>query len=243
MPDGGTITISAQNVSISLNDHLYLKNGDYVRISIKDQGIGIPKNILPHIFDPFFTTKATGNGLGLASCYSIIKRHNGAIEVESEPGEGSTFHIYLPSAIKEEISSDIMTNANHEGSGTFLVLDDQDFMRDTIGGMLKFMGYTVVCKDNGKDVVEYITAEFKSGRKLSGIILDLTIPGGMGGKETMEEIKKLHPKVTVFAMSGYAEDPIIADPVKYGFTASICKPFKKSELAELLNKYLETNKS
>jgi PAS domain S-box-containing protein len=243
MPDGGTITISAQNVSISLNNHLYLKNGDYVRISIKDQGIGIPKNILPHIFDPFFTTKATGNGLGLASCYSIIKRHNGAIEVESEPGEGSTFHIYLPSAIKEEISSDIMTNANHEGSGTFLVLDDQDFMRDTIGGMLKFMGYTVVCKDNGKDVVEYITAEFKSGRKLSGIILDLTIPGGMGGKETMEEIKKLHPKVTVFAMSGYAEDPIIADPVKYGFTASICKPFKKSELAELLNKYLETNKS
>jgi PAS domain S-box-containing protein len=240
MPDGGTIEVSARNVTIPSNNHLYLKNGDYVRISIKDDGVGIPQSILPHIFDPFFTTKATGNGLGLASCYSIIKRHNGAIEAQSEAGEGSTFHIYLPSVICEEISSDLMTQARHEGSGTFLVLDDQEFMRDTVGGMLGLMGYTVVCKDNGKDIVEYVTAELKSERKLSGIILDLTIPGGMGGKETLEEIVKLNVKVAVFAMSGYADDPIMADPVKYGFTASICKPFKMPELAELLNRHFKT---
>jgi PAS domain S-box-containing protein len=240
MPDGGTIGISAQNVNFPTNNHLYLKNGNYVRISIKDHGVGIPGNILPHIFDPFFTTKSTGNGLGLASCQSIIQRHNGTIEVESVPGEGSTFHIYLPSVIGEEISAVIKTPATHKGSGTFVVMDDQEFMRDAIGGMLSLMGYTVVCKDNGKDVVEYVAAELKSGNKLTGIILDLTIPGGAGGKETMEEIAKVNPGLAVFAMSGYAEDPIIADPGTFGFTASICKPFKIPDLAEMLNKYLKT---
>lgn len=238
MPVGGTIYLAARNFNVSGNEHPTLAKGDYVRLSIKDCGVGIPKDLISKIFDPFFTTKAKGHGLGLATCYSIVKRHGGFIDVESEQGKGSTFHVFLP-AIPGSVLSDCETlTSGHKGSGTFLVMDDEEVIRETLQNMLVSLGYSVVCKENGNDAVEFVIEEMVQGRNVSGAIFDLTVPGGMGGKVAVEEIRKLHSVTPVFVSSGYAEDPIMKDPAKYGFTASICKPFRKAELIEVLNKFI-----
>jgi PAS domain S-box-containing protein len=239
MPDGGTILLSATNLHISPNGHLQLPDGEYVRISIKDTGIGMPKEILPRIFDPFYTTKATGHGLGLASCYSIIKRHGGCIDVESEPGNGSTFHVYLPAAETDLSTAAEASPAVHKGNGTFLVMDDEEVMLETLRDMLELLGYTVVCRTSGKEAIEFVASEKLAKRDIAGMIFDLTIPGGMGGREAIDEIRKINRNTPVFVTSGYAEDPVMADPGKYGFTASIRKPFRKSELTEMLSTCLK----
>jgi len=242
MPDGGTIAVAAANVGIAHNEHPPLADGDYVKISIKDSGIGMPREILPRIFDPFYTTKITGHGLGLASCYSIIKRHGGCIDVESQPGKGSTFHVYLPAIVDSVSSSSEVSSSMHRGTGTFLVMDDEDVIRDTIREMLRHFGYAVVCKQNGKEALDFALAEIDAKREIAGMIFDLTIPGGMGGKEIIGEIKRMCPGTPVYVTSGYAEDPIMANPIEYGFTASIRKPFRKAELSEMLNIYLNKKK-
>jgi len=242
MPDGGTIALTAENIKVSENEHPPLTIGDYVRISIKDSGVGMPKEMQPRIFDPFYTTKATGHGLGLASCYSIVKRHGGCIEVESEPGNGSTFHLYLP-ASKDSISSSAEAfKSPHTGVGTFLVMDDEKVMQETFQDMLEAFGYTVLCTKDGREAIDFLSSELTSGRVVAGMFFDLTIPGGMGGKETIGEIRKINPRAPVFVTSGYAEDPIMANPTDYGFTASICKPFRKTELSEILNRYMRPKK-
>jgi two-component system, cell cycle sensor histidine kinase and response regulator CckA len=236
MPAGGTVEIAAKNISFGENEHPILQKGNYVKVSIKDHGIGISKKLLPNIFDPFFTTKPKGHGLGLATCYSIINRHGGAIEVESELDQGSTFHLYLPASTEPISFPEGKPEKGHRGSGTVLVMDDEEVIRETIGDMLVSLGYTVVSKDNGQDAIDFFAAEVKADRKMAAMIFDLTIPGGVGGREAIMEIRKLDADIPVFVASGYAEDPVIANPAKYGFTASICKPFNKRELIELLNK-------
>ncbi len=238
MPNGGTITISAENVCLRAKRYGQLPSGDYVLISINDSGIGIPPDILPRIFDPFYTTKATGHGLGLATCFSIIDRHGGCIDVESEQGKGSTFRVILPASKGSVSASKPRKTKKHSGSGTFLIMDDEEVMQQMIGDMLTLIGYTVVCKISGQEAIEYFTAENKKKRKLAGMIFDLTIPGGMGGKEAVREIRKICSKTPIFVSSGYAEDPVMSSPTDYGFTASICKPFRKTELAAMLNKYM-----
>jgi PAS domain S-box-containing protein len=237
MPGGGAITISAKNIVLEIHEHFTLAPGDYVKISISDSGIGIPKEIVPRIFDPFYSTKTKGHGLGLTTCYSIINRHGGAIDVESEQGKGSTFHIYLPASKKSGIVN-APSVVRHTGSGTIIVMDDEEVMRDSIRKMLEKLGYSVECKNNGKEVVEFFLNVTKNKHDISGLILDLTVPGGMGGKEAIAEIRKLNAKIPVFVTSGYADDPIIKNPAEYGFTASICKPFRKFELAEMFEKHL-----
>ena len=239
MPSGGTIEVSARNVCFAEKQHAALTAGNYLKISIKDTGIGMPKEILPRIFDPFYTTKPTGHGLGLATCYSIVNRHGGCIDVESEPGKGSTFHIFLPAVVGSDSISAKETLAKHQGNGTFLIMDDKEEIRDSMGNMLGAMGYTVVGKENGKDAIDFVTTEIKAQRKIKGMIFDLTIPGGMGGKEAIAEIRKLCPETPVFVASGYADDLVMANPEDYGFTASICKPFTIIELAEMLNKFMK----
>ncbi len=242
MPVGGTIELAARNTTLDEKEHPLLKKGNYVKISIKDTGIGIPKELLSRIFDPFFTTKPKGHGLGLATCYSIIKRHSGVIDVDSEPGKGSTFHVYLPASMGE-VSSDTKKSTNkYKGTGTFLVMDDEEVMREAISDMLGSFGYTVVCKENGREAVDYFTGEIEDKRKVAGMIFDLTVPGGMGGQAAVAEIRKLNTEIPVFVASGYADDPVIKEPAEYGFTASICKPSRKTELMEMLGKYLQPNK-
>jgi PAS domain S-box-containing protein len=241
MPDGGVIEITATNRSFSEKDHPPLAKGDYVKVSIKDFGIGIPKEIMPRIFDPFYTTKIKGHGLGLATSYSIINRHGGCIDVESEPGKGSTFHVYLP-ASSEAVVSDAATASRHKGSGTIIVMDDEEVVRDTFRQMLELLGYTVICKHNGRAAVDFFISE-TAKRRFAAMIFDLTIPGDMGGMEAVAEIRKLDagaPKLPIFVSSGYADNSVMKNPVEYGFTASISKPFTIADLSEMLNKYLKT---
>ncbi len=241
MPGGGTIDVKVKNISLGEREHITLHAGKYVKISINDSGIGIPKEILPRIFDPFYSTKAKGHGLGLTTSYSIINRHGGAIDVESEPGKGSTFHVYLPASPQSgsETTTSIVT---HKGSGTIIVMDDEEVIRDTIKKMLEILGYSVVCKNDGRAALECFFEEIKAQRTITGLILDLTVQGGMGGKEAVIEIRKMSAKIPVFVVSGYADDPIMKNPKDYGFTASICKPFRKIELAEMLEKHLKKSR-
>ena len=239
MPLGGSIALQANNMTLDADEHPVLAKGEYVKISIRDTGIGIPKEILPRIFDPFFTTKTKGHGLGLATCYSIIRRHGGAIDVESEPGKGSTFHIYLPAAHDSVLSLKQEVAVLHKGSGRVLVMDDEAVIRATVGDMLVSCGYSAVFCDNGKDAAALFVAEINARRPMAAVLLDLTIPGGMGGREAVAEIRKIDAEIPVFVVSGYAEDPVMANPADYGFTASICKPFRKSDLSGMLNKYMK----
>lgn len=239
MPEGGTVEITAENIQMSAESHATLPGGDYVKIAFKDHGIGIPREILPKIFDPFFTTKTRGQGLGLATSYSIVNRHDGCIEVESEPGKGSTFTIYLPASLGTASSPISSTMSIHHGTGLVLVMDDEEVVRDTVGSMLKAMGYEVHYAAYSEEALALFKRKCMENSRFTALILDLTIPGGPGGKETIHEIREIDTDVPAFVASGYTNDPIMANPGAYGFNDSIKKPFRKGELSELLNKHLK----
>jgi PAS domain S-box-containing protein len=238
MPSGSVIEISAANVSFVKKAHPILPAGNYVKISIRDHGTGMSKELLPRIFDPFFTTKSTGHGLGLATTFSIVKRHGGTIEVESEPGTGSVFHVILPAASDPVAAPHRKTPVSFEGSGLFLVMDDEEVIREVTRTMLESMGFEVCCTMNGREAIALFKTEMTKGNSIAGAIFDLTVPGAMGGKEAAATLRKLGFDTPLFASSGHADDPIIASPEKFGFTGSICKPFRKSDLTELLRKHL-----
>jgi PAS domain S-box-containing protein len=238
MPAGGTIDVSARNVSFADDQHVVLPAGRYLRISITDHGIGIPRDYLPRIFDPFFTTKQKGHGLGLATCYSIVTRHGGCIEVDSEPGQGSTFRIFLPAASRADAAGTPPSPTRHRGHGTFVVMDDEEVILDMVSGLLRKLGYEVVCFKDGREVLEFYANALESHREIAAMIFDLTIPGRMGGKETIREVCKLGGAPPVFVASGYADDPVMAHPRDYGFTGSIAKPFTSRELSQLLETHL-----
>lgn len=241
MPTGGHIEVSAENVAFGNEEHPVLAAGMYAKISIKDHGIGIPHDLLPHIFDPFFTTKSRGHGLGLATCFSIVKRHGGIIDVDSEPGAGSTFHIYLPAANGDEPVEVAAAEVIHHGSGCIIVMDDEDVILDIGRKMLATFGYTVQCAANGNDALDWYHRLVVSGTHIAGVILDLTVPGSMGGIETVRELRKMDKNIPVFVSSGYADDPVMQYPAEYGFTASISKPFVRKELAKMLSGYIGGN--
>jgi CheY-like chemotaxis protein len=238
MPDGGTIEIRAVNADLTGQDHSELRLEKYVEISVKDTGIGMPGEMLSRIFEPFYTTKPKGHGLGLATSYSIVRRHDGIIEVESEPGRGSIFRIYLPASPAPAGNAGLTSAVPYRGAGTVIIMDDEESMLEVSSEMLKSMGYRVICVKNGADAINaFISSSSRKG-EIAGMIFDLTIPGGMGGKEAISEIRKRDPDIPVFVASGYAEDPIMSDPAAYGFTASLTKPFRLIELSGIFRKYL-----
>jgi PAS domain S-box-containing protein len=234
MPLGGAIEVTARNVT--KKEPASLPAGEYVEIAIKDSGIGIPREILPRIFDPFFTTKTKGHGLGLATCYSIVNRHGGCIEVESEPGRGSTFHLLLPASAETVATSAKETTITHRGSGTIVVMDDEEVIRFSTKAILGILGYTAVLKKEGREVIDFFADEIRANRPVVAMIFDITIPGGMGGLATIVEIRKMSADIPVFVASGYSNDPVMAHPVEYGFTASIRKPFRVSDVAAMLER-------
>ncbi len=238
MPNGGIIQITAANIHETQNAHPGLQNNKYVKISIKDEGTGIPDNLIPHIFDPFYTTKTQGHGLGLATSYSIMEKHDGLIEVESKPGVGTTFHLYLPATTSKDNQTRQNSISLHRGSETFVIMDDEPALLKTMKFMLTSFGYEVICHQEGSKLTEFYQQALADNLKIKAMIFDLTIPGGMGGKETVAQIRKLNQEIPIFVSSGYSDNPVIANPEKYGFTDSISKPFRLKELSRLLNKYL-----
>jgi len=240
MPTGGTIEITLENISVTPKDSLSMKDGKYIKISISDMGVGIPKDVLKQVFDPFFSTKQQGNGLGLATCYSIIQNHDGYIDVKSEVGKGSTFYIYLPASQNKQVLDSDEDLAVHKGDGSIIIMDDEDFMREIVGNMICEMGYSVIESKSGEEAIELSREAFQKGVTIRGALFDLTIPGGMGGKEAVILFREIYPDIPVFASSGFSEDPTMAKPNDFGFTDSIRKPYKEKELIELFKKYIKT---
>jgi CheY-like chemotaxis protein len=215
-----------------------------VIVTIEDNGMGIPAEALPRIFDPFFTTKETGRGLGLSTCHSIIRRHDGAITAESTPGKGSTFRLILPAAhASGEAAAHGQTTAEHRGGGKVLVMDDEKVVRDVFSGMLKSLGYSVVTVGDGAAAVDEFAKHSESSERFRAVLLDLTIPGAMGGKEAAQKLRSIDDSIPLIVTSGYAEDPVMADPAAYGFDASLRKPFAKSDLSTLLETHAKRKRN
>jgi PAS domain S-box/PAS domain S-box/PAS domain S-box len=235
MSGGGALRISARNARLREHEAAALPAGDYVVVSVEDTGAGIPAEVLSKIFDPFYTTKEQGRGLGLSTCHSIMRRHEGAITAESTVGQGSTFRLYLP-ATRAPSSGDAQEKpaARRGGGGRVLVMDDEKAVLHIFVGMLTSLGYSVETVADGDAAVELFASERKAGRPFCAAILDLTIPGGMGGQEAGQALRALDGDVQLFVTSGYAEDPAMAAPAAHGFRASLRKPFSRAELSELL---------
>lgn len=237
MPGGGVIRIAAQNVRIShdtLGQQIPLPAGNYIEITVQDQGIGIPKEYLSRIFDPYFTTKQQGNGLGLAVSYSIIRNHDGYVIVESELGVGSTFSIYLPSSLKDISRTETETIQMPTSKLKVLVMDDQELIVELIHDLLTEEGHAAVtAKDGVEAIARYLEAK-ESGQPFDVVIMDLTIPGGMGGKETMQRLLEIDSHTRAIVSSGYSNDPITANYKNYGFAAVVAKPFDLDELLQVI---------
>jgi two-component system, cell cycle sensor histidine kinase and response regulator CckA len=238
MSEGGEITISAENFIVQDNSTLPLVKGNYIRIAIKDQGPGIAREHISKIFDPFFTTKTKGSGLGLATCFSIIQKHEGFIDVETELEKGSTFFLYLP--ISKTQAETVITNITtvYKGKGRILIMDDEEFIREIAKETLKNLGYEAILATCGEDAISLVKYSIVEQKPFDAVILDLTVIGAMGGKETIKKIRELDPNIKAVVSSGYSNDPVMADPQAFGFLNKIKKPYLKQELAEVLFRVL-----
>ncbi|MCG2771502.1 MAG: ATP-binding protein, partial [Desulfobacterales bacterium] len=238
MPTGGTIKVWAENLTLGTESGLPLSAGRYIKISVRDQGMGIPADHLPKIFDPYFTTKQKGSGLGLASAYAIIKKHHGHIAVESKQGVGTTFDIYLPAVEQQATPQPAEDRELLVGTGKILVMDDEDMVREVLGRLLARLGYEAEFAGDGGEAIEMFVQAHGSEQAFAAVILDLTVPGGMGGKETLARLLEIDPLVKAVVSSGYSDDPVMADFQKYGFSGVIAKPYRISELGKILHQVI-----
>jgi PAS domain S-box-containing protein len=239
MPKGGVIKVGARNIDIEPKSVLPLKAGKYVKIYIEDNGIGIQKEYLQKVFDPYFTTKQKGSGLGLATSYSIIKKHNGHIAVDSEVSVGTTFYIYLPAESKKEFPKEIVLEEGNISTGLkILVMDDQEIIRELTQAILGDLGHKVTVANDGLEAIENCRLAKELDDPYDVVIMDLTIPGGMGGKEAIISLLEIAPEIKVIVSSGYSNDPVLSDYEQYGFSGFIAKPYRNKELIEVLQKVM-----
>ncbi len=239
MPEGGTLAVKAYNVTISDEDTLPILEGRYVVVSITDEGEGIPPENVEKIFDPFFTTKQKGSGLGLSISYSIIKNHDGYIEVRSKVGIGTTFLIYLPLSGSGAVSKNgTLVKKQAGGRGKILVMDDEEAIREVAQTMLVGLGYEVETARDGQEAVDKFKKAIEIKRPFDLVIMDLTIKGGMGGVQTLGCLQEIEPSVRAVVSSGYSNDPIMADHRAHGFVGVLIKPYRVANLAEVLNSAL-----
>jgi CheY-like chemotaxis protein len=240
MPDGGIIAVRAENVILDSESAaaLPLRPGGYVKLTISDQGIGIPPEHLSKIFDPYFTTKQKGSGLGLATAYSITQKHDGYITVESRLGAGTTFTILLPASLKQTAS--VAKGEGHpvRGRGRILVMDDEALIRDVVGQMLEFIGYEPDFARDGAEAIERYRIAKESGRPFSAVIADLTIAGGMGGREAIKKLLELDPNAKAIVSSGYSNNPVMANYRQFGFSGVVAKPYEIQKLSDEIYKVI-----
>ncbi len=239
MPEGGTVWVEGENLVATNNQPLPAGSDKYVKLTIRDQGIGIPEEHLHKIFDPYFTTKQKGSGLGLATAYSIVKNHGGLLTVESRLGEGTAFYIYLP-AFPERTPREVR-RSNHQkqtiagtAQGRVLLMDDEPAIRSSVRRMLQRIGYEVVVAENGAEAIRCYSEAVEAGQPFDAVLLDLTIPGGMGGKETIQRLREVDRDVRAIVSSGYSNDPIMAEFENYGFKGVIAKPYEFDTLRRVL---------
>ena len=239
MPDGGTITITAENVILDSAHTPPLTAGNYIKVTFTDTGCGIAAGDQKKIFDPYFTTKSSGNGLGLASVYSIISKHGGQITVRSTVGRGTTFDILLPASSLNMAEAETETTAMEAGEhNSLLVMDDEEVLRELASEMLSALGYQVQTCSNGSEAIALYTAARAAGTPFSAVIMDLTVPGGMGGKEAAKHILKVDPQARLVVSSGYSNDPVMDDYARFGFCATIVKPYSMDDIAGVLRRVL-----
>jgi len=247
MPAGGTIQVTAANVSL-LDDIPTPREGNYVRISITDHGNGIPEAEFDKIFDPYYSTKDRGSrkgtGLGLSICHSIITKHGGEVSVTSQIGSGTTLHLYLPATIGDPPAARASRVADQNqpifGQGKILVMDDEMMIRELAGEILKHLGYTVEFAKDGAEAVAAYRMALNSQEPFDAVILDLTVRGGMGGKETIRELIEIDPDVKGVVSSGYSDDPGMTDFKQHGFSGAVAKPYSLEELGGKLSQVLYT---
>jgi len=239
MPEGGRVEITAENVEAPDSDLPQdLKGGRYVKISIKDNGVGIPEQYLVKIFDPYFTTKEKGSGLGLATSYSIVKNHSGLIDIRSLPGKGSTFVVYIPAAAPAATKPIVAVVTRPVRRGRILLMDDDEVVRSVAGELIHALGHDVDFAEHGEAALfKYKTAR-KAGHPYDIVILDLTIRGGMGGIDTIQKLRAIDPDVRAVVSSGYSDNAMAADYQKLGFRSFLKKPYNIEELRDTLNALL-----
>ena len=246
MREGGTINVTASNAKLT-DEVPTLVAGDYVKISIADQGSGIPEKEFDKIFDPYYSTKEMGNtrgtGLGLSICRSIIRKHGGDVTVTSQRGVGTTMHLYLPAADPKSLEKRPreITGGKKRifGEGKILVMDDEQMIRELAGEILWHLGYEVEFAQDGDEAVALYKTSLKTARPFDAVILDLTVRGGMGGKEAIQKLIDIDPDIKGIVSSGYSDDPGMTDFRKYGFSGVVAKPYTLEELGEKLSRVLK----
>jgi PAS domain S-box-containing protein len=241
MPDGGVINIDVENTTVGEDKKtstLSEWSGRYVKLSIRDHGVGIPQENLSKIFDPYFTTKPSGSGLGLASAYSIIRNHDGYLAVESRAGDGTTIYTYIPASANVATLGQSEEMKPMSGKGRVLVMDDDDVIRYLVGEMLLHLGYESAPAAEGFEAIKMYKTAMDENRRFDVVIMDLTIAGGLGGRETINRLREIDPSIKAVVSSGYSNDPVMANFQEYGFSGVIAKPYKIAELSETLHKLL-----
>lgn len=242
MPEGGTVTIQCSNIQDAASEALLsVDKGNYVRITIQDTGVGIPKEILDKIFDPYFTTKQEGSGLGLAICHSIINKHGGHLIVHSTPGQGTIFTLYLPAAPSEKSMHekiDDKKDAPAAKAARIMVMDDEKMLRDVAVAQLAVLGHEAIPVIDGEQAINRYQELLDGGTPVDIVIMDLTIPGGMGGQEAAEKLLQIDPAAKIIVSSGYSNDPAMANYKEYGFCAAVAKPFDLQQLSSVITSVL-----
>lgn len=247
MPNGGSINIHLRNLQVRHAEIPALPSGQYVCIEVTDNGTGISSENLKKIFDPYFTTKERGNGLGLASSYSIIHSHKGTITAESSIGNGSTFRVFLPksphSLQKKTEAPNTQTKEPakekiHRGKGRILVMDDMEAMMRVAGEILSLLGYQVEYSTNGDEAIAAYKAAKEAGKPFDACVFDLTVPGGMGGEEAASILLEYDPGLVAIASSGYTTSNVMSDYKNSAFKAVVPKPYRIKEMSDTLHHLL-----